>query len=73
MHDPLYTFRMALPIKLTGLGGVLNLAAERVDPQPARAALVELSGSAEHYHEVRCASDGAPLTDGQGDGHRHSK
>ena len=58
---------------LLGLGGVLNLAAERVDPRPARDALAALRGAAhadEHCLEVRAPSDGAPLTDGVGDGAR---
>ena len=78
---------------------MLNLAAEKVDPAPAREALraaralrANEAGASNgngdgdgggdgggdgdgdgarssHYHELRCA-DGAPLTDGPGDGSR---
>ena len=61
------------------LGCVLNLAAEHVDPQPARDAATAAatrrgdggtSGGAWNVIEVRCPSDGMPLTDKPGDGAR---
>ena len=56
------------------LGAVLNLAAEHVDPAPARkaseAAVAERGIDGWPVMEVRCPSDGQPLTDKVGDGDR---
>ena len=56
------------------LGAVLNLAAEHVDPAPARkaseAAVAERGIDGWPVIEVRCPSDGQPLTDKVGDGER---
>ena len=56
------------------LGGVLNLAAAHVDAGPARDASAKAAERAASagwsVFEVRCPSDGMPLTDKPGDGER---
>ena len=53
----------------TRLGRVINLAADHVDPTPAREAARAAGGDAWSVMELRCA-DGAPLTDKPGDAAR---